>query len=156
MLFRSPHTAEEVYSYLPGEKLESVYLCEIPRATKYINQKELCEKYDAFMTLRDDVLKALEVARNNKIIGKSLNASVVINPTKETIKLIESIKADLAQIFIVSSFEINDELTEGEETDSGLILVKPAEGCTCARCWQIVKVVNKNNICKRCQDIVGE
>ena len=151
-----PHTAEEVYSYLPGEKLESVYLCEIPRVTKYINQKELCEKYDAFMTLRDDVLKALEVARNNKIIGKSLNASVVINPTKETIKLIESIKADLAQIFIVSSFEINNELTEGEETDSGLILVKPAEGCTCARCWQIVKVVNKNNICKRCQDIVGE
>ena len=150
-----PHTAEEVYSYLPGEKLESVYLCDIPKAVKHINEKELLEKYDAFMALRSDVLKALEVARNNKVIGKSLNASVCIKPTAEALETIQSVEADLAQVFIVSSFEVVENLEEGEETDSGLIKVTPAEGCTCARCWQIVDNVDEDGLCERCKKIVG-
>ena len=47
-------------------------------------------KYEQFMLLRDDVLKALENARNEKIIGKSLNAHLIINPVLKVGKLISS------------------------------------------------------------------
>lgn len=75
-----PHTTEEVYQYLPGKKLESVYLCDMVKSTYYINSDELMDKYEKLLKVRDDVLKALEVARNEKIIGKSLNAKVTFVP----------------------------------------------------------------------------
>lgn len=61
-----PHTTEEVYQYLPGKKLESVYLCDMVKSTYYINSDELMDKYEKLLKVRDDVLKALEVARNEK------------------------------------------------------------------------------------------
>lgn len=150
-----PHTAEEVYSYMPGEKKESIYLCDIPKTTKYINEKELSIKYENFMELRDDILKALEEARNAKIIGKSMNAKVLIVPNKQVAKLMEELKLNFAQVFIVSSFEKVNELDDGVKYESGLIKVEPAIGCTCARCWQIVKTVNEDGLCERCSKIIN-
>ena len=48
----------------------------------------LKEKWHAFMKLRDDVLKALEEARNEKVIGKSLNAKVTVYVNDEVKNLI--------------------------------------------------------------------
>lgn len=50
------------------------------KSTYYINSDELMDKYEKLLKVRDDVLKALEVARNEKIIGKSLNAKVTFVP----------------------------------------------------------------------------
>ncbi|MFP3394235.1 class I tRNA ligase family protein, partial [Brevibacillus sp. SIMBA_076] len=78
-----PHTADEVWPYVPGAEEESVQLTNMPEATEVEGSEALRAKWDAFMTLRDDVLKALEVARNEKVIGKSLNASITLYPTAE-------------------------------------------------------------------------
>lgn len=151
-----PHTAEEVYGYMPGKKQESVYLESIPEVTIYPNENEISTKYAQFMLLRDDVLKALEVARNNKVIGKSLHAKVLINPTPNVAKLMFSLKVDFAKVFIVSSFEIVGSELNGETYSSGVIEVQPANGVTCERCWQIVESVDEMGLCPHCREVVNK
>lgn len=150
-----PHTTEEVYRYMPGPKKESVYLVDLPHATIYNNETELMTKYEQFMLLRDDVLKALENARNEKIIGKSLNAHLIINPVPKVGKLISSLRVNLAQVFIVSKLTITDDPLDGESFPSGVIKVEPAKGETCSRCWQVVESINEDELCPRCQQIVA-
>lgn len=150
-----PHTAEEVYSYMPGNKKESVYLESMPKAKRYFDEREMLSKYADFMTLRNDVLKALEVARNEKVIGKSLNAVVLFDPEPLMAKTMYSFNGiDFAQVFIVSKFKIETKGLKGNKYPSGVIVIKPAEGETCARCWQVVESVNEDGLCPRCAKII--
>lgn len=149
-----PHTMEEVYGYMPGEKKESIYLCDMVQVEEYKDSAELINKFNKFMELRNDVLKALEEARNEKIIGKSLNAHLVICPTKEVNETLKGLNSNLSQLFIVSKCEIVNELNDGKVFASGKIKVSKAEGNTCARCWQIVDSVSDDCLCERCQKIV--
>ena len=71
----------EKYKYFVGNKEVSIYLENMPVAEKYENAESLKAKYAEFMNLRNDVLKALENARNAKIIGKSFSAKLSIKPT---------------------------------------------------------------------------
>lgn len=152
-----PHTADEVYSYIPGSTEVSVYLTDMPEVKTYANAKEVSEKWNQLLTLRHDVLKALEEARNEKVIGKSLTAALHLYPNAETKALLESLQADLKQIFIVSELVIED--TEAPENalqfDGLAVLVKAAEGHTCDRCWLVVSDVNEQGICPRCSDVVN-
>ena len=149
-----PHTMDEVYSYLPHHKLESIYLEDMVKPVYYDDANQLIDKYTKFMAIRNDVLKALEEARNNKVIGKSLNASLYICPNTESLKVINSLNANLKQLFIVSKLNIVSELEEGTVFDSGKILVKACLGLTCARCWQVVDAVDEDGLCPRCAEIV--
>jgi isoleucyl-tRNA synthetase len=151
-----PHTTEEVYSFMPGEKAESIYLCDMPTTIKYANANELLEKYEAFMVVRNDVLKALEVARNEKVIGKSLVAELLIHPTPKTAKLLASVKVNLQKVFIVSKCKIVDYSVNGLKLDSGEILVKAYVGHTCSRCWQVVDAVNEDELCNRCYEVINK
>ena len=149
-----PHTTEEVYGYMPGEKQESIYLCDMYQPTLYTGNTDLLEKYEELMKIRNDVLKALEEARNEKVIGKSLNADVTLYPTDKAAKLLASVNVDLKQIFIVSNFHISTTDIDAPSYESGKILVKAAEGITCSRCWQIVLSVDPDELCPRCAAVV--
>src|SRR5699024_8719733 len=76
-----PHTAEEIWSFLKEEEAY-VQLAEFPEYQEFPNQAELLDTWSAFMDFRDNVLKALEEARNEKLIGKSLEAKMTIYPTE--------------------------------------------------------------------------
>lgn len=161
-----PHTAEEVWEHIPNrkEKEESVQLVDMPETINIDEEDAIVAKWDAFMNLRDDVLKALEVARNEKVIGKSLTASVTVYPTKEARQLLGSIEEDLKQLFIVSEFTIADDYEHAPEDAQKLanvaVIVKPAEGETCERCWVVTPEVGKDadhpTLCPRCAHIVKE
>lgn len=75
----------------------------------------LLDKWNQFMALRDDVNRALEVARNNKVIGKSLEAKVVIG-NNDNFKAAEFLQQfeDLQQLFIVSQVEVSDSVDNAE------------------------------------------
>ncbi|EAG2958092.1 isoleucine--tRNA ligase, partial [Listeria monocytogenes] len=75
-----PHTAEEIWSHLKEEE-EYVQLAEFPGYDTFANQEELLDLWRAFLDFRDNVLKALEEARNAKLIGKSFEAKVTVYPT---------------------------------------------------------------------------
>lgn len=151
-----PYTTEEVYSFMENikDKQESVYLLNMLEVKHYDNEQELLIKYQKFMSFRANVLKAIEEARNNKIIGKSLNAKLTIHPTEETKELLSSIKSDLKTIFIVSELVITDEVINGLEFDTGTINVSAKEGIICKRCWQVVNEVNGDGVCERCAKVL--
>ena len=152
-----PHTADEVYSYIPGSTEVSAYLTDMPTVKEYANAAEVTVKWNQLLSLRHDVLKALEEARNEKVIGKSLTASLHLYPDAQTKELLESLQADLKQIFIVSELVIE----EGAAPENALkfdglaVVVKAAEGHTCDRCWLVVTDVNEQGICPRCSEVVN-
>jgi isoleucyl-tRNA synthetase len=159
-----PHTADEVWAYIPGVSEESVQLTDMPEVQEIADAKLLKKKWDAFMLLRDDVLKALELARNEKIIGKSLNASIILYPTQEMKELLESVEENLKQLFIVSGFELAGTMdqapAEAQKFEHAAVVVKQAEGETCERCWVVSPTVGQDSehptLCTRCAEVVKE
>lgn len=158
-----PHTTEEIWSYLKEEE-EYVQLAELPSYETFANQAELLDTWKAFMDFRDNVLKALEEARNEKIIGKSLEAKVTIYPNEQVATMLTALDADLAQLLIVSpdSFSISKEVApENAKTfDDVAILVEKADGEVCDRCRQVRKTVGEDEklptLCASCAHIVEE
>jgi len=146
-----PHTTHEAYRYLPGKTEEAMYLENMPKYRELGNEA-LITKYEKFMDVRDNVLKALEMARNEKIIGKSFNARLTLYPEGEVKALLASMDANLGQMFIVSQFEIKT--GKGTYEFNNLSIdVEKAVGETCERCWQVVdKTVD--GLCKRCEQII--
>lgn len=159
-----PHTADEVWAYVPEVSEESVQLTDMPKVVEVENAEALQSKWDAFLSLRDDVLKALEEARNAKIIGKSLNASITLYPTKDMHALLASIQEDVKQLFIVSGFHvvgtIEDAPAEAHKYEHTAVVVKQAEGETCERCWIVSTEVGQDSehptLCPRCATVVRE
>ncbi|PEN50995.1 isoleucine--tRNA ligase [Bacillus wiedmannii] len=159
-----PHTADEVWPYIPGVTEESVQLTNMPEAVQLDGAEALKIKWDAFMTLRDDVLKALEVARNEKVIGKSLNASITLYPTVEMKTMLESISEDLKQLFIVSEYKLGGMMEEAPadapKYEHTAVVVAQATGETCERCWVVSETIGKDaehkTLCDRCATVVKE
>lgn len=158
-----PHTTEEIWTYLKEEEA-FVQLAELPSYEEYPNQGELLDTWKAFMDFRDKVLKALEEARNEKVIGKSLEAKVTIYPNEQVAAMLTALDADLAQLLIVSpdSFSISKE--EAPENaaafDDVAILVEKADGEVCDRCRQVRTTVGEDEklptLCASCAHIVEE
>lgn len=157
-----PHTADEVWGYIPSAKEESVQLTDLPEAVELPNAKGLEEKWSLFMKLRDDVLKALEEARNAKVIGKSLTAHVTLFVNEETRSLLNSIDESLTQLFIVSGFEVAGAYEQAPDNaiklEHAAIVIAKASGETCERCWVVTPDVGKDadhpTLCTRCADVV--
>ncbi len=158
------HTADEVWAFIPSVKEESVQLTDLPEYKELPNAKGLEEKWSAFMKLRDDILKALEEARNEKIIGKSLNAKVTLYVNDKAKALLDSVEENLQQIFIVSGFEIAGKYEDAPDNalkfDNTAIVISKAEGETCERCWvvtpEVGNVAEFETLCPRCADVVKE
>ncbi|MCY7687406.1 isoleucine--tRNA ligase [Bacillus altitudinis] len=142
-----PHTADELWSHLSFVEEPSVQLTDMPEGV-VVPQAEATEvKFDRFMEVRDDVLKALEIARNEKVIGRSLEASVTLYATEEVKNLLASIKEDVKQLFIISELTVEDEKhadASAPEYTSGRIVVQKAEGELCERSRIISKDVGAN------------
>lgn len=156
------HTADEVWSFIPSVKEESVQLTDMPVHEELPKAKALEEKWTSFMKLRDDVLKALEEARNEKVIGKSLTAKITLYVNDQVRELLDSIDENLEQLFIVSAFELAGKLEDAPENavkfENTAIVVTKAKGETCERCWVVTPEVGKveefNTLCPRCADVV--
>ena len=146
-------TAEEVYDNMPYEDAESVHLTDFP-AKNLIDDAALEAKWDKLLEVRDDVNKALEESRNEKVIGKSLEAAVEIySNDSEVVELLNSVD-NLHQLFIVSSVEVKE--NDGVAYDLATVKVTKAEGQRCERCWNIVEEVNEEGLCPRCASILNK
>lgn len=154
-----PHTMEEIWGFLK-EPEDYVQLANMPKVEGYANHDELLENWGKFMNLRNDVLKALEDARNKKLIGKSFEAAVTIYPDKETKAMLDDLDADFRQILIVSKLTIADgEAPEdAEKLNNASIVVEHAEGEVCPRCRMIRTDIREDpklpKLCGRCAKIV--
>ena len=153
-------TAEEIWSFMPhkkGESLESVMLTMWPKENPEYDNKELSEKWDKIIALKEEVAKKLELSRAEKTIGHSLNAKVTIHANGEQYDFIKSVEDQLLQVFIVSDLEI----VKGDKKDEDSTLqiaveISVAEGEKCERCWMYSKTVGEDKenpgICHRCSE----
>ena len=151
-------TAEDIWQHLnsefriPKSKFESVQLLEMPKLNEKYLDKELEEKWEKLLSIREVVYKALEEARNNKVIGASLEAEVQISPSKEIKKLLEKELAKLPAFLIVSQVKLMPEEKELK------VVIKHASGKKCERCWQWSEAVGKDKkhptLCERCVEVV--
>jgi isoleucyl-tRNA synthetase len=139
-----PHTADEALSYLPYASANFAQLLSMPKRTPV--DVSLLERFAKFYSLRDDILKALEEARNEKVIGKSFEAHLTLALNHEWQSYVASLSTNLQQALIVSQLTI----VEGDEV---AIHITKAEGSTCERCWQVVHEV-EDGLCSRCASIV--
>ena len=152
-------TSEEIWAAMPhsqGDDASCVLLNDIPDYDESLRlPEEKAAQWDAVIALRDDVNKALEQARAQKIVGKALDAEVTLYLDGEGRKNFDAMgDHDLAAIFIVSKVTVKDGQGEGmpgESFEGVTIQVEPSEAPKCSRCWNHNdKVDPETELCPRC------
>jgi isoleucyl-tRNA synthetase len=150
-------TSEEMWKYVPHTKednAESVQLNSWPTANPEYDNSELSNKWNRLIDVREEVLKALENARNEKTIGSSLEAKVILKADGDEYEFLVQNKDILAMIFISSEVVV--------EQDSSVnainVLVEKADGEKCERCWIYSTTVGTHHehstICSRCATVL--
>ncbi|MGB9195381.1 MAG: class I tRNA ligase family protein, partial [Terriglobales bacterium] len=111
-------------------------------------------------TVRDEVLKALEEARNAKLIGTGLEAQVVLTASEPLYALLKRYQAQLRYLFIVSAVELRQAASPDGPTGQVKVEVKKADGQKCERCWNYSTHVGENpnypTVCERCSAVLRE
>ncbi|ATZ21639.1 isoleucine--tRNA ligase [Mesoplasma tabanidae] len=146
------HTIEEVYQSMVNlDKVESIHLLD-NKEQNFIESDEFVAKWNNIMILRDDVNKALEIAREDKIINKGFEAIVKVC-LKDEFKNIETV-TELEKIFIVNSLSFTNDCSNLLEQKIASIGVEPKQGFKCERCWAIFDTLINDEICERCNSVV--
>ncbi|MGB7150631.1 MAG: class I tRNA ligase family protein, partial [Terriglobales bacterium] len=170
-------TCEEVWQYLPPVpgRLESVHLTTFPEAADILGPnaatiesvtepnvdwnivKETLD-WKKIRGVRETVLKALEEARNQKLIGGNLQAQVTLTAADPVFSVLERFKNDLRYFFIVSAVELKKGTSNGDAPVS--VQVSKAPGLKCERCWNFSTHVGDDKdyptVCERCSAVLKE
>ena len=153
-------TCEEVWGYLckPAGSPDSVHLALLPEPSEMTQgitmlQRERLVHWDNLMLVRDQVLKALEVAREEKKIGKSLEAKVVLTAGFDLHPVLGQYESELPALFIVSQVRLE------QGTENGVsVEIQRAEGVRCERCWKYTLDVGSDpefpTICAPCSGAI--
>jgi isoleucyl-tRNA synthetase len=159
-------TSEEVWPYLPKAegREESVHLASFPNATEIAGMgtapADSTQQADwtTLRSVRDEVLKALEEARNSKLIGGGLEAQVLLTAPDPVHSVLKRYEAQLRYLFIVSAVSVAQGPTNG--TGSVQVEVKKAGGQKCERCWNysihVGEDQNYPTVCERCSAVLKE
>ena len=144
--------SEESYGHFPGKQKDSVFLESFPEPQNQWENLELRKTYEQLFEIRSEVSKKLEEARNNKVIGSSLEAKVSLQlpETKLELALALSDRA-ICEFFIVSQVE----LAPGSEV---FVQVQKAAGEKCPRCWNydtLTELSGYGKICSKCHEALA-
>ena len=117
-----------------------------------------CTDWSALLGIREEVMKALDTARNEKMIGKPLEAQLTITAANPAYSLLARYKEQLRYLFIVSAVQLLQ--GSGNGTGSVHIEVKKADGAKCERCWNYSTHVGEDKnyptVCERCSTVLKE
>jgi len=155
-------TSEEVWKYIPktGSESPSVHLSAFPNFSTVAFSEELSLKWKKISELKSEVSKALELRRQEKVIGHSLDAWVALVFPEELYKVLENEMDHLKFIFIVSKVEVVSRLEREDNVYSSSVIeglkikVQSAPGKKCERCWNYFEETDTAPepaaICPRC------
>lgn len=144
-----PHTMDELYEAMGGDKLSSALLSMPVRET--VN-KELLADYETLLTLRSDVLKAIEVKRGEGVIKSSQEVELELEVVDENAKRVFDKLSNLEQtrLFIVSS--VKETNVDANKQEVSKVVVKASEGTKCERCWnKFDDSLVVDGLCPRCR-----
>ncbi len=168
------HTAEEAWQLMSEVREPSVFLTNLPGVEKKYWNERLAKKWEKILLLRKSVVKALEIARKEKIIGSSLEAEVdLYTQEKKLVSLLHDYRNDWKEILIVSEVKIilevpsaspglgkdkSEVMMRSEEMSELYIRVRRAPGKKCVRCWNWSPTVGEDRqhtqLCARCVEVV--
>ena len=154
-------TSDEIWKFMPhkaGDDVRNVVLNDFPTVSGEVDNA-LIERWEKIHAIRDDVKKALELARTEKIIGASLEGAVEVFAEGEQYTFLKSVEDILATVFIVSKVTLHEGNGGEHKGDSGIgVTVTHANGEKCERCWSYSETVGKDSehptLCERCRNIV--
>jgi len=151
-------TAEEAWQHLPGEKPESVFLAEFPKPEPLLDEASR-QEFAQLLALRSAVLPLLEARRREGLIGKSIDARVLLWAEGKRRALLEKHWGLLAELFIVSQvewFSSAEAAREAAPLEEGVkAAVELAKGLRCPRCWMYFEEIKEEGaLCGRCQSAV--
>lgn len=158
-----PHTTEEIWKYLKEDE-KYAQLSEMPEVKHFNNEEKLVDLWNRFMNLRSGVFKALEEARNKKLIGKSFEAHVDLYVSNGVQADLDALNANVRQALIVSALDVHP-LSEAPENalkfnDEYAVVVEHVEGEVCPRCRMIKTDIGSDadlsTLCASCAEIVRE
>jgi isoleucyl-tRNA synthetase len=119
--------AEEVLSYMPGEKPESVFLLDFPQPEEKWDDEALSREIAVLFEVRSDVSKSLEALRQDKVIGSGLDAQVILTADGVRFEALKRHESWLSEFFIVSQVAL--------KMGGYRVETKKAAGEKCERCW---------------------
>jgi isoleucyl-tRNA synthetase len=151
-----PMTTDELWRHLPGEREASVHLAAFPAGVDAFEDAALAAGWERLLRVRDEVNRALEGARQEKLIGNALGARVRLTARGGTASLLEQYRADLPMLLIVSQVDLQAAAGDGPELD---VRVDKADGQKCPRCWRVVTTTSDApetaGLCARCAAAMG-
>jgi isoleucyl-tRNA synthetase len=154
-------TTEEVWRHFPGngKKPPSVQLLEMPEPNPEYLDDELEQRWERLLEVRQDILRVLESARQEKLIRDSLEAEVVLFAGEELLGFLRENEAQLRMIFVTSSVRlvpvaegVPDDVVTGAVPELR-VSVRRASGAKCARCWTYADTgvhPEHPDLCRRC------
>jgi len=141
-------------------------LADWPVYREELVDESLEERFGNLEEIRDEVLKSLEMAREKKIIGNSLEAFVSIKAGGKTKEVLSKDKSLLPEIFIVSEVSLDGKIEESsivyqsERFKELVVGVSKTKAAKCERCWRYLPEVGTvkelPNVCLRCADVVKQ
>jgi isoleucyl-tRNA synthetase len=158
-------TADELWRFLPGARDESVHIAVFPAAAELaaLADRELVDRWDRLIGVRQQVLAEIEPLRKDKQIGTSLQAKVTLTPAPNDFDLLARHEKHLPMLFIVSEVVLQQgarDLAKAPEEGAPGIAIARATGVKCERCWRYVAAVSSDpvwaGVCDRCQDSLAE
>ncbi|MFZ5585966.1 MAG: isoleucine--tRNA ligase [Thermodesulfobacteriota bacterium] len=159
-------TAEEVWDHLPGAKAmaESVHLASFPEPDETVKNPALAERWERLAAVRAVVNKALDLARKEKVVGNSLEASLAIAGPAETMAFLAANRAALLEITMVSELELAESIDQptlaGEEAGGLVVRISPSAHAKCPRCWMRSNGIGQSaehpELCPRCAAAVAQ
>ncbi|MBQ0037336.1 MAG: isoleucine--tRNA ligase [Clostridiales bacterium] len=159
-------TCDEIWLMMPhraGDDARNVLFNDMVQPyTAYALDDDTMEKWAIIAKLRQDVNNVLEAARNEKRIGKSLEAHVnLYAEDDENMAIMESLKSmDLADILLVSECQVVEGKPDNANhaaTFNGLTVeVMEAPGTKCPRCWKHSTAADAEGLCPRCAAVMAK
>jgi len=159
-------TSEEIWPYLPASAAReaSVHLAQFPAGSEILGSgvseqnKDQSSDWTALRSVRDEVLKALEEARANKLIGTGLEAQVILAAADPVYAVLKKYEEQLRYLFIVSAVNLSQ--GSGNGTGGVHVQIKKADGSKCERCWNYSTRVGEDKnyptVCERCSAVLKE
>ncbi|WP_263365684.1 isoleucine--tRNA ligase [Edaphobacter bradus] len=153
-------TADEVWQHLPkvDSREPSVHLALFPNIADIVpgNVTPLMEDWQELLEARDEVLLSLEAARQNKLVGKGLDAKVSIEASEPLYALLQRYEPSLKELFNVSQVSLAHIEHADQKTH---VTTSPAEGTKCERCWNYTTDVGEDanypTVCLRCAEALA-
>lgn len=153
-------TADEIWQYIPGERAEFVFTEEFYEGLFALDANE--QMNDAYwqqvITLRNEINRVLEQARNEKTIGAALEAELTIYANDTYAELLNKLQNELRFVLITSKAEVKPlaeaDVAEGEVKGLAVKAIRSTNH-KCPRCWHYSDSKDAESLCSRCDENVN-